>query len=407
MTRIATRISQGTPPPPPPPPPPRPHKRPQAGDTLDGWQLEQLLGFGGWGQVFLGRKGNHVRALKIMHAELLPNDDCVARFKREMSLLVALGSHPHLVGIDPKHLYGWAANWNCWYYVMEHIDGITLQRELDSKGALDLDEARTLFTGIAEGLAEAHKRGIVHRDIKPANILIRKDPQPGQGRGVLVDFGLAGVVDSHSRGAGYTASFAAPEQMRHGESDCRSDVYSLAATIYHCLLYKEADKRGRFKASLLPADVPAEVRDLFQRCLDNDPNERPQDAGAFLKEWQAPQSVKPPPPLVPSPPPRAMDGVTIFDNRDEESGDKAYLAWLDKYPNGFVINTYRGIRPAYMMLHRASCRTIRELQKPSPKGGFTERGYIKICSTDESALRSWVCLNGRPDGPKKCGICKP
>jgi len=285
-----------------PPPPPLPGKRPQAGDTLDGWQLEKLLGFGGWGQVYLAKKGDLVRAVKIMHAELSRDADFVSRFKREMSLLVALGAHPHLVCIDPKHLYGWAADWSCWYYVMEHITGVSLQRYLDSEGALDLGQARALFTGIAEGLAEAHKRGIVHRDIKPANILIREEPQPGQGRGVLVDFGLAGVVDPNSRGAGYTATFAAPEQMRHGESDCRSDVYSLAATIYHCLLYNDANKRGRFKASLLPVDVLAEVRDLFQRCLDNDPDERPQDAGVFLKEWQAPRVITPATRVPPAPP---------------------------------------------------------------------------------------------------------
>ena len=246
-----------------------------------------------------------------MHAELSQNADFVSRFKREMSLLVALGAHPHLVCIDPKHLYGWAADWNCWYYVMAHITGISLQRYLDSKGTLDLGQARTLFTGIAAGLAEAHKRGIVHRDIKPANILIRKDPQPGQGRGVLVDFGLAGVVDPHSRGAGYTASFAAPEQMRHGESDCRSDVYSLAATIYHCLLYKDANKRGRFKASLLPDEVPADLRDFFRRCLDNDPDERPQDAGAFLQEWRAPKIVKVEPTIAKSVPPKAGEVITL------------------------------------------------------------------------------------------------
>ncbi len=110
---------------------------------------------------------------------------------------------------------------------------------------------------------EAHKRGIVHRDIKPANILMRKDPKPGQGRGVLVDFGLAGIVDANTRGAGYTDRFAAPEQMRDGISDCRSDVYSLAATIYRCLLYNDVNKRGRYKAKLLPDDCPADVRDLL------------------------------------------------------------------------------------------------------------------------------------------------
>jgi serine/threonine protein kinase len=167
-----------------------------------------------------------------------------------MGTLIGLGSHPYLIRIDPDHLFDKADDWNCWYYVMEYIQGSSLQRYLDKKGALDLAQASGLFTGIAAGLAAAHKRGIVHRDIKPANILLRKHPEPGQGRAVLADFGVAGLVDSHARGTGYTALFAAEEQMRHGISDCRSDIYSLAATIYHSLLYDDAEKRDRFKARL-------------------------------------------------------------------------------------------------------------------------------------------------------------
>src|SRR5260370_42542798 len=125
---------------------------------------------------------------------------------------------------------------------METVEGPTLERHLEQEGSLPVAEVRGLFTGIADGLAGAHARGIIHRDIKPANILLRKNPQAGQGQSVLVDFGLAGLVDPHSRGAGYTALFAAPEQMRHSASDCRSDVYSLAATIYYCLLYSDATK---------------------------------------------------------------------------------------------------------------------------------------------------------------------
>ncbi len=292
MSRIATRLSRGAT-----PADPRPDsiKRPQPGDTLDGWLLERLLGFGGWGQVFLARKGNDTRAVKIMHAELSRDVEFVKRFKREMGTLIGLGTHPHLVRIDPDHLFDKADDWNCWYYVMEYIEGASLQRYLDHNGALNLGQARTLFTGIAEGLAVAHQRGIVHRDIKPANILLRKNHEPGQGRGVLVDFGLAGLVDAHSRGAAYTALFAAPEQTRHGTSDCRSDIYSLAATIYHCLLYKDVEKRGRYKAKLLPDDVPADVRALLDRCLDNDPDERPAHAAAFVQEWGKPKPTKKPP----------------------------------------------------------------------------------------------------------------
>jgi len=186
---------------------------------------------------------------------------------------------------------------------MEYVEGTSLERYLGKRGALTLAQVRAVFTGIAEGLASAHARGIIHRDLKPANILLRKNPEAGQGQGVLVDFGLGGLVDTHSRGAGYTALFAAPEQIRHGTSDCRSDVYSLAATIYYCLLYNDVEKRGRFKARLLP-EVPADVRALLERCLDTDPDDRPRDDTAFLQEWSRPkpaQIVTPQQPKVVTP----------------------------------------------------------------------------------------------------------
>jgi formylglycine-generating enzyme required for sulfatase activity len=225
-----------------------------------------------------------------MHAELSRDVEFVKRFKCEMGTLIGLGTHPHLVRIDPDHLFDKADDWNCWYYVMEYIEGASLQRYLDHNGALNLGQARALFTGIAEGLAAAHQRGIVHRDIKPANILLHKSLAPGQGRGVLVDFGLAGLVDTQTRHAAYTALFVAPEQMRHGKSDCRSDVYSLAATIYHCLLYNDGEKRARYKAKLLPDEVAGDVRSLLERCLDSDPEERPADADEFLREWSKPRT---------------------------------------------------------------------------------------------------------------------
>jgi serine/threonine protein kinase len=293
MSRVATKLSRGAT-----PVDPRPDakKRPKPGETLDGWLLEKLLGFGGWGQVFLARKGDHVRAVKIMHAELSKDAEFVKRFKREMGMLMGLGSHPHLVHIDPEHLFDKADDWNCWYYVMEFVEGITLEEYLRRSGPLTLEQAHVLFDGIADGLKIAHQRGIIHRDIKPANILIRPKSQAAKGRGVLVDFGLAGLVDANTSGAGYTALFAAPEQMREGVSDCRSDVYSLAATVYYSLLYNDPEKRGRYKGKHLPPDVPAEIRALLERCLDNDPGDRPQDAGAFVLEWCKPKEGVPKPP---------------------------------------------------------------------------------------------------------------
>ncbi len=86
-------------------------KRPRPGDVLDGWPLERLLGHGGCGQVFLARKGDRSRALRIMHAEQSRDAEVVKRFKREMMILGSLGAHPNLVRIDPDHLFDWADDW--------------------------------------------------------------------------------------------------------------------------------------------------------------------------------------------------------------------------------------------------------------------------------------------------------
>src|SRR5688572_18451222 len=106
-----------------------------------------------------------------MHGELASDPLFVERFKREIMTLAKLGRHPHLVAIDG---FGWATSHACWYFVMEWIDGINLEKHLSRSGPLAWSEAQSLFGRLADGLASAHARGIVHRDIKPANILLRE-----------------------------------------------------------------------------------------------------------------------------------------------------------------------------------------------------------------------------------------
>ena len=96
--------------------------------------------------------------------------------------------------------------------------------------------------------------------------------------------------------------------------------------------------------------------------------------------------------------------------REFDGDDDDYQAWLKTNPNGFVINTSRRRQPTYMVLHRARCAHISEYTETArPEGGFTERGYIKICASTVDALRIWVKSNGRPDGTfsNECGICIP
>lgn len=88
--------------------------------------------------------------------------------------------------------------------------------------------------------------------------------------------------------------------------------------------------------------------------------------------------------------------------------DEAYLRWLDENPGGYVVNTHRSVNPNYMVLHKATCEMIKSTQG-IPPGGYTERGYIKICSSVIEDLQSWVGQHGRPDGSfsSACKACHP
>ena len=129
---------------------------PKVGDTLDGWRLDELLGRGGMGQVFRATRDGRSAALKVLNADLSRDPAFVERFKREIMALIQLGGHPHLVKFDT---FGYAADRSCWYFVMELIDGISLQHHLTRYGALSPDKARRLFLAVADGLALAHARG--------------------------------------------------------------------------------------------------------------------------------------------------------------------------------------------------------------------------------------------------------
>ncbi len=277
VTRVATQVCRPTPTADAPTGP-----MPRIGDTLDGWHLDALLGHGGMGQVFRASRNGQTAALKILNANLSHNPTFIERFKREIKALIRLGRHSNLVEIDT---FGHASNGDCWYFVMEWIDGVSLRHHLDHNGPLSPYEARRLFLAVADGLAVAHAQGIVHRDVKPDNILVRADRTP-----VLVDFGLAAIRGSveltqpgHS--PGYTADFAAPEQIRKGQADARSDVFSLAASLNYGLTY--GDRRRR-EPHLFDAElVPAEFQTLLTKAMHHDPEKRHRDAADFRDSLDA------------------------------------------------------------------------------------------------------------------------
>src|SRR5262249_6357064 len=152
--------------------------------------VEKVLGKGGFGVVLkaFDERLHRVVAIKVLSPAYAAIGSARKRFSREARTAAAV-KNDHVVGIhdvqgdaDPPYL------------VIEFIDGISLQDKIDKHGALGLTEILRIGTQIAEGLAAAHKQGLVHRDIKPANILLEN----GVERVKITDFGLARTVDDAS-----------------------------------------------------------------------------------------------------------------------------------------------------------------------------------------------------------------
>ena len=97
--------------------------------------------------------------------------------------------------------------------------------------------------------------------------------------------------------------------------------------------------------------------------------------------------------------------MEVFDDRDAP-----YLDWLQKHPDGYVLNRRRGSSDNYLVLHRTACNKIRNYTQMARPGGFTGRGYIKVCSNDIESLHRYArTKGGRPDGSfsSKCRSCSP
>jgi len=123
------------------------------------------------------------------------------------------------------------------YMILEYLPGGSLQDKLDRPGKVQVRQAIKLITGICEGLAKLHAKGIVHRDIKAENILFTADGLPK-----ITDFGIAHVPQA-AGGLGLTQAgfqpstviFSSPEQFRGEQLDARSDVYQVGELLYHLL----------------------------------------------------------------------------------------------------------------------------------------------------------------------------
>lgn len=272
------------------------------GSTVAGrFLIRRFLGSGGMGAVF---EAEHVFmkrrvALKILHADLLLDDEVVARFERE-AILAGRLQHPGIVGAtDFGRLDDGAL-----YLALEYVAGRTLAEELNRRGPLEPSRAVFIAMQINSALGAAHAAGIVHRDLKPENIMLQ-EKRAGDPLGDVVrvlDFGIAKLHQPEQgenltrAGALFgTPEYMPPEQAMGQAADPRSDLYGLGMLLYEMVSGRSAFRAPRIATMLaaqitepppaLPDHVSAPLRRLIGQLLEKDPRHRPQSSRLLQTEF--------------------------------------------------------------------------------------------------------------------------
>ena len=194
--------------------------------VADRYEIEAILGSGGMSVVYCAydKKLDRNVTLKVLKEDYLTDDDLADRFPQEARAAAAL-NHQNIVSI-----FDFGQDGEICYIVLEYVDGTNLKERVTKKAPFDSDIVLAVTIQIAEGLAEAHRNGIVHRDVKPQNILVTKTNIVK-----VADFGIARVARSSTLTAGGSMGsvhYSSPEQARNGYLDHTTDIYSLGVCMY-------------------------------------------------------------------------------------------------------------------------------------------------------------------------------
>jgi len=258
------------------------------GKTILHYQIVDKLGEGGMATVYqaVDLKIDRRVALKFTSASLLASGDARERFRNEARATSRL-NHPNIATLyDVEEFEGEP------FLVLEYLPGGTLQDFMQKYRAgeqkVQVEQVVAIALGISEGLAHAHRNGIVHRDIKPANILFSADGLPK-----ITDFGISKFREAadltktgHVMG---TAGYMSPEQAQGLDVDSRADIFSFGAVLFEMLtgekpfqadsvptlLYKIVHEQPPQARALRP-EVPEALNALVRKCLEKKREDRPQ-----------------------------------------------------------------------------------------------------------------------------------
>jgi len=273
------------------------------GTRLGRYEIRARLGAGGMADVYLAEDlqlGRRV-ALKVLLDEDRADEQARRRLEREARAAATL-DHPHICAVyEVGEAEGVA------FIAMQYVEGQTLAARI-AKGALDLPETLAIAIQVADALAEAHEHGILHRDIKPANIMLTP-----KGQAKVMDFGLAKLGRANGAGQAVTVSgltqpgaimgtvpYMSPEQLRAGELDQRSDLFSAGIVLYEMLCgrrpFAESSSAATASAILtrepppmarFAPDTPPELERIVAKALRKNPEDRYQTAKDLLIDLRA------------------------------------------------------------------------------------------------------------------------
>ncbi len=271
----------------------------------DRYLIQEIIGHGGMGTVFRAEQTlmQKTVAIKLLHADLAARKQVVGRFTREARAISRLSS-AHTIRV-----FDFGRWQDLFFLVMELLQGETLDAVL-ARGPLPQDRVARMVVQMCDSLGEAHEAGVVHRDLKPENIfLVAQDGQTDFVK--ILDFGLAKLKNSedlyevHSRAELFgTPYYMSPEQIRAGEVDGRSDIYSVGALMFRMLTgrYVHGSDQATFdilKAHLMDRTpkmaevappgvvIPQLLERIVGKCLAKKPEDRYQSMAELAAALQS------------------------------------------------------------------------------------------------------------------------
>ncbi len=264
------------------------------GKNISHYKILEKIGEGGMGVVYKAEdmKLKRTVALKFLPPELMRDKEAKERFIQEAQAAAAL-DHPHICTV-----YEINESEDQTFISMAFIKGQSLKEKIES-GPLEIGETLNIAVQVAEGLLEAHEKGIVHRDIKPGNVMLTK-----KGQAKITDFGLAklewGVDLTKTATIMGTVAYMSPEQARGEKVDFRTDIWALGCVLYemlsgerpfksthdqavlHAILHQEPKPIAIFRK-----DLPRCLEDILSRCLQKNPKNRYEDMSSLISNLKS------------------------------------------------------------------------------------------------------------------------